>query len=162
MITKYIYFLFLLSGVLSACQPGRVFEQNKAVPVQGWSYTDPLTFEVHIPDTTAAYHLFIQVRHTDAYAYSNLWLILETYLPDSSVFTEKVQLVLAEPDGRWTGNCIDGICFNSILIKNLVRFPQAGLYRFKLEQDMRENPLPSILDIGLRIERSEPRQTAPL
>jgi hypothetical protein len=29
-----------------------------------------------------------------------------------------------------------------------------GKYKFKLEQIMRDNPLPEILNVGLRIERS--------
>lgn len=35
-----------------------------------------------------------------------------------------------------------------------MKFEKAGIYEIRFEQNMRTNPLPEILDIGLRVENS--------
>jgi gliding motility-associated lipoprotein GldH len=42
---------------------------------------------------------------------------------------------------------------NRALFRERMRFPQSGRYTFEIEQAMRQNPLPQIMDVGLRIER---------
>jgi gliding motility-associated lipoprotein GldH len=148
---KYIFLSLLF--LLAACDPGRIYEKNLSVDANGWLYAEHLDFEVNIPDTSSAYNIYLNVRHSDRYAYSNLWVQLQTMLPDSSVMTDKIQVELALPDGQWTGNCIDGICANSVLIRSNIVFPQAGTYRFRIMQDMRQDPLPEILNAGLKLER---------
>lgn len=149
---KPVYVLLVFLAFM-ACDANRVYERNQSVDVAGWSYEQVLEFSVHIPDTATVYNIFLNARHTSQYAYSNLWAQLITVLPDSTILTDKFQVELAEPDGRWTGNCLDDICYNSLLIRQNVTFPQTGLYTFRLVQDMRQNPLPGLLDIGLRVER---------
>jgi gliding motility-associated lipoprotein GldH len=150
-IAKCLFLSLLL--ILTACDPGRIYEKNLPVDAGGWLYSDYLDFEVNIPDTVSAYNIYLNVRHSDLYAYSNLWVQLQTMLPDSSVMNDKVQVELALTDGQWTGNCIDGICMNSVLIRSNVVFPKPGTYRFRIIQDMRQDPLPEILNAGLKLER---------
>lgn len=147
------YIIISLLFFFTACDPGRIYEKNLSVNAGGWMYSEQLDFEVNIPDTSSAYNIYLNVRHSDRYAYSNLWIQLKTMLPDSSVMTDKVQVELALPDGEWTGNCIDGICTNSVLIRSNIVFPQPGTYKFSIIQDMRQDPLPEILNAGLKLER---------
>ncbi len=138
---------------LMACDPGRVYEKNEPVAVNGWNYADSREFTVLIPDTLAAYNVFINIRHTTDYDYNNLWIKMQTLLPDSTVLYDKVELSLADPDGTWHGNCLDGICYTTVLIRSNVHFPLAGYHTFRILQDMRVDPLPDILDVGIRVER---------
>ena len=43
---------------------------------------------------------------------------------------------------------------NRQLFKRDFRFPESGKYNFQLEQAMRIDPLPQIMDAGIRIERT--------
>lgn len=146
--------LFIIGAlVLSACEQSRVYDKNMSIDASGWAYGERLTFEVMVNDTALTYNMFINVRHRDTYPYNNLWLDLTTQFPDSTSANSKVNVELSEPEGEWTGNCVDGICYNSVLIQKNFRFPAEGKYLFTIEQDMRMNPLPGLMDVGMRVEK---------
>ena len=145
--------MLILLSMLAACDTSRVFEKNEPVPVLGWGYDDSRSFSVKIDDTLQAYNLYINVRHTTDYSYNNLWVKLQTTLPDSSMLEDDIELTLSEPTGEWTGNCLDGTCLNSVLVRSNVHFPSAGMHTFTLTQDMRVSPLRHIMDVGIRLEK---------
>ena len=147
--------LFLLATVFG-CEQSRVFDKNLSIGKDGWAYGDALHFEVYVNDTSYSYNMFVNVRHTDEFPYNNLWINLSTTLPDQTVTQSKVDVELSAPDGTWTGNCVDGICYNTVLIQKNFRFPKEGKYQFTLEQDMRMNPIPNVLDVGIRVEKFIP------
>ncbi|HRF76337.1 MAG TPA: gliding motility lipoprotein GldH [Chitinophagales bacterium] len=151
--TYYLIPVIALLFILSGCEQSRVFDKNISLPKQGWFYDEAKTFEVEILDTAKSYNLYINVRHTDEYPYNNLWLKLTTTLPDGSVRENNVNIELSAATGEWSGNCVDGICYNSVLIQHNFSLPQKGKYVFSLEQDMRMNPIPYIMDIGIRVEK---------
>ncbi|MBK8414603.1 MAG: gliding motility lipoprotein GldH [Bacteroidetes bacterium] len=64
-----------------------------------------------------------------------------------------MECILASPEGRWLGEGLGDIWDNRILFKENVQFTQPGEYRFELNQAMRINPLPGIMDAGIRIEK---------
>jgi gliding motility-associated lipoprotein GldH len=53
---------------------------------------------------------------------------------------------------------VDDIYEHRIPIQQNAIFPKPGLYRFTFEQNMRQNPLPEMLSVGLRIEKAAPRK----
>ncbi len=140
--------------LITACEQSRVFDNNVALNKEGWLYGEQKSFEVNINDTSISYNLFINVRHTDEYPYDNLWLKMTTIFPDSTSQQNNINVQLSEPDGQWTGICVDGICFNSVLVQNNFFLVRKGKYTFILEQDMRMNPLPYIFDIGVKVEKN--------
>src|ERR1044071_3106808 len=112
----FLLLLFFPAMLLFSCEKNRTFDKNTSIDKSGWSYGDVKTFEVNILDTVAAYDLFINVRHTDQYPYSNIRIKMKTLLPDSTEENARLNVELAEPSGQWTGNCVDGICYNSVLM----------------------------------------------
>jgi gliding motility-associated lipoprotein GldH len=44
---------------------------------------------------------------------------------------------------------------NRILFKRNFLFPESGTWHFELQQAMRVSPLPQIMDVGMRIEKSK-------
>ena len=63
--------------------------------------------------------------------------------------------MLADEKGRWMGDGMGDLWDNRILFKKDFVFPHSGHYRFELEQAMRMDPLPGILDAGIRIEQAK-------
>lgn len=151
--TYSVLITLLLAICFSSCEQTRVFDKNVSLDKKGWYYGEAKSFDVEILDTTMAYNLYINVRHTDEYPYNNLWLKLTTTMPDGSVQENKLNVQLSELTGEWTGNCIDGICYNSVLIQHNFALKQKGKYTFTLEQDMRLNPIPYLMDIGIKVEK---------
>lgn len=151
--TRILILCLAAAAGLNGCEQTRVFDKNIPVAKSGWSYDEQKRFEVNINDTLTPYNLYINVRHTDEYPYNNIWLKMTTVFPDSSIKENNLNVELSSPTGEWTGICVDGICFNSVMMQSNFAFRQKGKYTFILEQDMRLNPLPEILDIGLKVEK---------
>lgn len=153
----------LLCLLAFACKPPRMetFEKNRDIPNSKWTVDNRQSFELDLApeDTAFYYNMYINVRHTDAYTYNNLWLLVSTQLPgDSTSTVRRIELPLADTYGKWLGSGVDDIFEHRIPIQQNAILPKPGLYRFTFEQNMRQNPLPEMLSVGLRIEKAAPRK----
>ena len=146
--------LLCLHFLIAGCDPSRVYEENKEIEKNEWDQNSPLVFQVPVTDTATSYNVYINVRNAGFYRFSNLYLFINTGFPGGQIQRDTLECILAAPDGRWLGEGLGDIWDNRILFKSDVRFPQQGEYRFELIQAMRINPLPGIMDAGIRIEKS--------
>ncbi|AXY76425.1 gliding motility lipoprotein GldH [Paraflavitalea soli] len=151
-------FTLLISSflVIASCTTVDVFEKNVAIPNHAWSsqFKPEITFE--IKDTTSLYDMYLVVRHTDAYRYKNIWVNIGMQAPGDSVAVSKsLELQLATDSKGWLGTGMDDIFEHRILITPAQR-PQLlkkGLYRFRLTNIMREDPLEHVMNVGIRVEK---------
>lgn len=139
----------------ASCDKGRIFEQNQQIPESGWAMTNSVKFDVDIKDPSTPANFYINVRHADGYPYSNLFLFIKTVFPDGKASNDTLECVLADEKGKWLGSGLGDIYDNQIPFKRNVRFPVAGNYHFEIQQAMRMDNLPLIMDMGLRIEKAE-------
>ena len=140
--------------LFQSCDQNRIFEEYKKIPSAGWSYENQCHFDLSIEDTAQRYDVYIKLRHHFAFEWRNIWVKVATTYPDSSVQESSVNLPLSEADGHWFGRCTGDVCDISILIQRNAIFPAKGKYIFTISQDMRQNPLKNIIDVGFRIEKS--------
>ncbi len=150
---KYIFLLFAGLAVLWACQNSVVFQEQKALPAEGWHHQDYLLFEANIQDTLSLHKLYLDIRNTTDYEYSNLFLFLDIEFPDGRILRDTIECTLAERRGQWTGSGFGRIRFNRFLFRDDVWFPAKGNYTFRIHHGMREDTLTGIADTGIRIER---------
>ncbi len=150
-----LYMLMVSVGAwLSACTQLDIFEKNNPIPNHQWSYGLKPEFDFLIQDTTASYNLYVVLRHTDAYRYNNLWVNVGTQSPKDTVRYQKFELQLGNDARGWEGTGMDDIWEVRKMITNgPVRFNKTGHYHFSVAQIMRENPLPNILSVGIRVEK---------
>ncbi len=149
-----LYLLSFLSATIISCDANRVFDENKQIEKAIWSQEEPLVFLVSITDTVSAHNVYLNVRNAGMYPFSNLFLFINTRFPQGQIDRDTAEVTLATPDGKWLGDGLGDIYDNRILFHRNVRFPQAGEYRFEIFQAMRVNPLPGIMDAGIRIEKA--------
>lgn len=92
--------------ICTGCSPaGNSFSNYEFLPQDGWHYGDTIVFRPEIADSTAIGVLTLSLRHTNDYAYSNLWL--EVSVRDSSrQLTDTFNVVMADRLGRWLGRGI--------------------------------------------------------
>ena len=138
--------------VLLSCDPGRVYEKNIKIPDGIWFKDHKVSFEVFIDDTVSAHNLYVNVRNTSLYPFSNLYLFIETTAPSGHMIRDTFEVILADERGKWLGNGLGDIWDLQQAYKRNVRFAQRGKYFFQYQQAMRMDKLPFILDTGLRIE----------
>lgn len=147
--------LLLCVLFFSSCDSNRIFEQNQAIPESGWAVSNVVKFNVDIKDPSTATNFYINVRNADGYPYGNLFLFIKTTFPDGKMSNDTLECLLADEKGKWIGSGIGDLYDNQIPFKKNVRFPTAGTYAFEIQQAMRTDNVPLIMDVGLRIEKAE-------
>lgn len=151
--TKIFALLFGVVILGNACRDMGVFEKQYFFKHHEWPSTIQPAFEFAITDTAALYNIYIAVRHEDAYRYNNLWLEITTQSPGDTAKTQNLNLLLADNKKGWLGVGMDDIFDQRIRITKSPQKLKAGKYTFKLKQIMREDPLPAILNTGVRVEK---------
>ena len=151
---RHLMALTITVVCLTACAKLDVYEKNVSIPKYEWSYSYKPNFDFTITDTVSSYQVYIVLRHTDAYRYNNIWLNLGTKFPGDSIHYQRFELQLGSDAGGWEGTGMDDIWeVRKPVTRGPVKFNKAGNYTFMLEQVMRENPLPNIMNAGIRVQR---------
>lgn len=138
---------------LTSCTSDNLINQNTVIPDGLWDKRQIMSYVVDVPDTSSRYNLYINVRSNTDYAYSNLYLFMNTIYPDKQVSRDTIDCMLAASDGKWFGSGYGKYRFLSLMLGNSFSFPQKGTYTFELEQAMRHDTLKNINDIGIKIEK---------
>ena len=146
-----LYTLFLVS-----CDPHRVYEKNIRIPNGIWSYDNIVKFEVMVEDTASNHNLYVNVRNANLYPTSNLYLFITTTAPSGHSVQDTLEVILADSRGKWLGHGLGDIWDLRQIYKENIRFAQRGMYTFEIQQAMRTEDLPYILDVGLRVEKAKP------
>lgn len=150
-------FLLVFSAFigLAGCGPDLVYDDSVEVPESGWAYENPLRFNFSIEDTNAVYNLWLEVEHSPAYKYQNLYTKLHTTFPAGQQLEEMVSLELADKAGAWHGECNGEKCKLSIPVQIGAFFNQAGGYTLSVEQFMREDSIEGVNALRFMIEDTD-------
>ncbi len=97
----------------------------------------------------------INIRHRDIYDYTNLYIKIQTIHPTGETTSQVISLPLSDDEGKWLGKCSGDICFNRVYLMKKIMFQAKGKYMFNINQEMRQDHLKNILDIGLKIEKAK-------
>lgn len=146
---KYILFL----GVLlhTACQSPAVFEQYEELPGESWKRSHIVEFKAQIPDS-GLYNVILSIRHTTDFETANLWCFVSNNTPAGQQLKDTVNLIIAEPDGRWLGKGGSIKTVEHPLKRNPVALP-SGEVGFSIEQGMRIEEMQGVKNVGIRIEK---------
>lgn len=152
------FFVALLLGFTS-CDSNRVFDEYKSVPNQ-WHKDSIIEFNITPSDSITPYNLFVNIRNTSDYKYSNLFLIVEMNFPNGKVVNDTLEYLMTKPNGAFLGTGFSDVKENKLWYKEGVIFSEIGEYKVKIQHAMRENGtikgvdnLEGITDIGFRIEQ---------
>ncbi|MEO5889986.1 MAG: gliding motility lipoprotein GldH [Ferruginibacter sp.] len=156
-INRYKSFLVALLSMalwLTSCDKIEVFEKNTGIPDHQWQYSLQPAFDFAISDTISQYNLYVVLRHTDAYRYNNIWLNIGSQAPADTMRHQLFELQLGTDATGWEGMGMDDIWeVRKSITKGPFKFNKTGNYKFSIAQVMRENPLPAILSVGVRVEK---------
>lgn len=137
-----------------SCTTINLYERTAIIPKQQWQSTFHPTFTFSIQDTSSLYNVYIIIRHENMYAYNNIWVSVATTSPnDTNTKHQALNLILANNTTGWLGTGMDDIFEHRICITQAPIALKKGVYTFVLTQLMRVNPLPHILNIGVRLEK---------
>ena len=144
----------MLIMLLGSCtDPKAVIDSNSAIADHNWSYVNRVKFNCNITDANAAYNLYFNLRVTDAYKYSNMFVLIYQTSPGKQVKVTRYEVKLASRDGEWLGKGSGNLYSYQLPFQTNIKFPAKGNYHFEIEQNMRDNPLHEVSDVGLRIAK---------
>src|SRR5690554_5644820 len=120
-----VYFLGVIAATTAfySCDSTRVFDSYRKVPESAWHKDSLFVFSVPVTDTIQNHNLFIQIRNETSYKYSNLWLFIEIIQPGGEVMRDTIEIVLADPSGRWLGKGIGGMKTLQSVYRRNIYFP---------------------------------------
>lgn len=158
-VSKIVFVLVLV--LLSSCDSKAVFDKYQSVST-AWNKENAVQFKINAPDSIKPYNLFINVRNTNTYKYSNLYLIVQMDFPHGKTLTDTLEYDMTTKNGEWLGQGLSSIKENKLWYKKGVVFNESGTYNISIQQAMRSNGevngvvnLDGISDVGFRIEKTE-------
>jgi len=154
-----LVFLFFCIA-FNACDSKRVYDEYRTLPNK-WNKDSIITFNITPPDSINAYNVFLNLRSTNKYKYSNLFLIVSTKFPNGKVVTDTLEYRMTKPNGEFLGTGFSDLKENKLSYKENVIFRESGEYQITIQHAMRENgkvngivELDGITEVGLRIENT--------
>lgn len=150
----YLVGIMMAAGsafIASCTSPVGLYEKTASFASHEWRSDDAPSFTFDITDTLQPYQLFFVMRHTDAYRYKNIWVEIQVKAPDSA-YTVSRQFTLADGE-KWLGSGMDDVYEHRIAFSKAPALFKKGSYTFVVKQIMREDPLHSVLNAGIRIEK---------
>ena len=151
-------FGLLLATMLATagCSPSAEYDTQVMLPSEGWKERTAAVFRFHNQDSITPCRLWLQIRHEGDYPYRNLHAICLVTGPagDSSVWNSDIPLTDAE--GRWLGQSALGDLYTVVVpVQDRLVLRRKGIYTFRVMQNMRLSPLPSVVEVGWKIDRVE-------
>jgi len=160
--THKLVVFFLLYISIIACDENRVFDTYVTLETEGWGKEDLVSFQFDMMDSLGNYDLFIQVRNTNEFEYSNLYLITELQYPSGFHVVDTLEYKMTDSYGRWLGTGFTDIKENKLFYKENFIFLETGTYGVNIQQAMRKRNeldgvqnLKGVSDIGFRVEKTE-------
>jgi gliding motility-associated lipoprotein GldH len=138
-----------------SCKNVSVYDANIDIPKETWTLDSIATFKVNIIDTSSVHNVLVNIRNTNDYPNSNLYLFIQTTSPTGATLRDTLECILADTKGNWLGKGFGAIRDSQFPYKRYIKFPENGIYVFDIQQGMRTHSLKGIASIGLRVEKVE-------
>jgi len=159
--SKSVISLFLFAFVAFSCQQSKSFDRYTSIS-EHWDKQQIIEYDFIAPDTTNPYNLFVNLRTTSAYKFSNLFLIVELDYPNGKVTKDTLEYLMAKPNGELLGSGFTSVKEHKLYFKGYddsFVFSEEGTYKIQIQQAMRHRGEPNgvaqldgIIDVGFSIE----------
>lgn len=157
---RTLFLIFIAVLMLSSCDNNTIAGDSQSMPTERWPAIDKVTFNLPELDSIQPHNLFINVRNTNTYPFSNIFLIAELQYPYGKVQVDTLEYKMANPNGSWLGTGIGSIKESKLLYLENFRFNEPGAYTLTVSQAVRNNgdtqgvsQLEGITDVGYSIEK---------
>ena len=141
--------------LLNACHTDTSYHVYQAVSgEEGWDKSDSLAFHLPVGLSSGEYRMEIGLRHTGEYPYRDIWLSVTQSEGDSiPPRTDTLHIYLTDEKGHWVQSGAMGGLYQHVYVSDKpVIFSTDSIDRiFRITHLMRQNPLPGISDVGIRL-----------
>lgn len=121
-----------------------------------WDKNIRQKFNLEISDPENPKNIIFVVRNNNDYPYSNIRFIVNLTHPKTrKTETDTLNYILAKPNGEWLGTGFGETKETLFQYKLNYKFPEKGSYEISVSQAMRNNHLPGIEDLGIKVETAK-------
>ena len=159
--SKSVLWILFFAFVTFSCQQNKAFDFYTSISDR-WDKQQVISYDFIAPDTINPYNLFINLRTTTAYKFSNLFLIVELDYPNGKVTKDTLEYLMAKPNGELLGSGFTSVKEHKLSFKGYDHpfvFSEEGTYKIQIQQAMRHRGDPNgvaqlegIIDVGFSIE----------
>lgn len=149
---KYVLSLITIALITISCSNNNLVDTNDAMAENSWLYAKSAKATVEIKDIYQPYTIYFKLRHTADYKYANLFVVMRLK-GDSLNKSTRYEVKLAKDNGEWIGKGSGNIFTNNFALIKDYRFTRPGKYQIEITQNMKDNPLAGISDVGMTVSK---------
>ena len=144
-------FIPVLSFLFVCCQDSTQYYSYQPVSSAGWNREDTLLYTITPSLPKGNHEIQIGIRHSESYAYRDIWLGLRYSLKDS-LACDTIHFYLADEDGNWHGKGMGGL-IQFVKNTSVVLSTQDTISPFDLQifHLMNDSLLKHVCDVGIRL-----------
>ena len=157
--TMLLIFMSLL--LLNSCDTNTIAGDLQSMQSERWPASQKVNFEFPKLDSIQQFDVYLNIRNTNAYPFSNIFLIAELEYPFGKIKVDTLEYKMANPDGTWLGTGIGSIKESKLTYLENFSFDESGTYKLSVSQAVRNNgdtqgvsQLEGITDVGFTIEKT--------
>ena len=152
--SQYLFTVAIVALLLGCSNENTIVNEYVYIPNSKFSFLDTVNFQVQINDTVNPHDVFLQLRTSTDYKWSNMFIFSDIMFPNKKIRSDTFQIFITDKKGHWKGNKSGAIVnFNHYLYRNII-FPIKGQYQFKFNQAMRDTILNEVISLGLKINKT--------
>lgn len=141
-----------LLQVLGGCDGNVLVDTNLGLPKRNWTYVNKAKATVEVKNAAEKHNIYFKLRHTAEYRYANIYVLFHLKVGGKTV-SRRYEYKLAEADGQWRGSGSGNLYTYELPLLTNYSFGAPGKYELEIEQNMRDNPLKEVSDVGISVSR---------
>lgn len=148
---RLLPFVFILC-LLVGCTKKEVYSEFRDIPAKGWNRYDTLSFTPNL-SASGVYNISLETRNRADYPYQNVWFFVSGKQDSTVIFSDTVQLILADKMGKWSGSGWGSLYELSTPYKQSFHFIKSNKpLVIKIVQGMRDFDLQGLESVGLTMK----------
>lgn len=151
MLSRYLFLVFVILCGLG-CNYNALVDTNQSIEEKKWLYSNPAKASFTVEDLQANHKLNFKLRINADYRYSNMF-VLATLKHKKVSQRIRYEFKIAKADGSWLGKGSGDLYTYLLPVFHNHKFADTGTYELTIEQNMRDNPLLGISDIGIEVKK---------
>ena len=152
---KRLLVILIIAISLFACQPeGRIYvEYQELSPELEWLKKDAREFKVPINDKSIAYNMSLSFRYVNGYEDQVVKVKVTETSPGGIEAVKEYDLKVREENGDYIGEVAYEIWDSEHMVESNKKYKETGSYTYVIEHNMPKDPLNSVMEIGVILEK---------
>lgn len=135
-----------------SCSNSDTYSEFRDISAKGWNRYDTLSFSTSLTDAKS-YNISLLSRNRADYPYQNVWFFVSCVQDSTTLFSDTVQIELADKMGKWYGSGWGSLFELTTPYKSGIRFPRSKKpYIIRIVQGMRDYDLKGMESVGIHIQ----------